>query len=151
MINSAQAARNVLVTAERSSVPYVFELASRAISDGLRITKAGERARVSAHARSNLATVGTSALDIRSFPLLPRRALDRLDRMGGPVPAQELEFLVLEGVRGKEELLQLFACARRRWRCPSNRCRVGSGPALQIHDHFSLSYPSTSARLQGFR
>src|ERR1700751_823431 len=45
---------------------------------------------------------------------LPRQPLDRFDGMRGTSPPKELKLLVLECVRGKEELLQLLA--RTRWK-----------------------------------
>src|SRR3954453_2728257 len=49
-----------------------------------------------------------------SVRTLPRQSLDCLHCASRAAPAQEFELLVLERVRGTEELFQLVACAGRK-------------------------------------
>jgi hypothetical protein len=51
---------------------------------------------------------------VRMGMLSPRKPLDRFDSMRGTSPPKELKLLVLERVRGKEELLQFLARTRRK-------------------------------------
>jgi len=96
--------------------------------------------------RSNLATCCASAFDILSFgdrvpELLPRQPLDGFYGAGGTMPSKEFELLILERVRGLEELLNSSRARDGSRGCPANRSREGSGRVPRTHGRSSPSCP----------